>query len=127
MIEFSVYEKRYPGRSYIGSVVAKTYDDAVDAAHDEYGAPIEVEEPAWVDKHSVTCLLCGGLADETGTVDVSEDRLDGAFIHDHPDEAMAIERLVDDHGTGEAHTECFEYVVSNGPYSEEKLEARNHR
>lgn len=55
----------------------------------------------WVDRHSVTCALCGGLADERETISLWEDDR-----HD-PTMRKRVAAMPD----GEAHTECFATVV----------------
>lgn len=45
------------------------------------------EIPRWIDVHSVTCAICGQLADERETVDLWDK---------------------DDYPNGEAHLSCFE-------------------
>ena len=47
----------------------------------------------WIDAHSVTCVLCGGYADETQTTDLW--RRDA-----YPD--------------GEAHPGCYQYAEAHG-------------
>ena len=44
MTTYNVYEYRTGGLSFIGSVEAECCEDAVDAAHEQFGAPVTVKE-----------------------------------------------------------------------------------
>ena len=80
--------------------------------------PPEIEEqegqPRWIDAHSVTCLLCGGLADERCSVNVWEDQITGAMEAENPETVELIREIIDSYGQGEAHPNCFDYALSHG-------------
>lgn len=60
--------------------------------------------------NSVTCLLCGRLADERKTVRITQDEteIDSALSVDNPCRAAAIEEAAQLLGEGEAHPDCLE-------------------
>jgi hypothetical protein len=68
----------------------------------------------WIDAHSVTCAICGGLADERETVAWSEFNLDE--LEAGPSTAMleTARALLKEVGSGEAHDSCFQYAERNG-------------
>lgn len=54
--------------------------------------------PRWVDAHSVTCALCGDLADERETI--------GLWVEDYVDPELRA--TINGYPDGEAHQSCFE-------------------
>lgn len=70
--------------------------------------------PRWIDAHSVTCLLCGGMADERCSVNVWEHQIAGAMEAESPEEVELLREIIDTVGQGEAHPHCFEYALENG-------------
>lgn len=86
--------------------------------------------PEWIDRHSVTCLLCGGLADERRTVNVREQNIDPglAVAWEEPLRFVAKCRIHEEVGFGEAHSECFDYALEHGVYTAlDELEPKTHR
>lgn len=83
---------------------------------------------SWKDRHSVTCVLCGGLADERRTQKIWPDELGAATRSENPKLYQKIQEIADSLGKGEAHQECFEHVLKNdiNPNATE-LESKNHR
>lgn len=82
----------------------------------------------WIDAHSVTCVLCGGLADERRTQKINSDQLTPALRNEEPEVAHTIEMIIEANGEGEAHIECFEYVLdAEADPSGVDLEPRDHR
>lgn len=83
---------------------------------------------SWKENHSVTCVLCGGLADERRTEKIWPDEVDPAMKTENPERYRLIEEIADTLGEGEAHQECFEYVLEEGlDPSGVDLEPRDHR
>lgn len=68
---------------------------------------------SWKNRHSVTCLLCGGLADERRTVNIHPDELGGAVKHENPERYELILEIAETLGEGETHQECFDQVNEN--------------
>lgn len=68
---------------------------------DAYESMNQDEIPRWVDAHSVTCALCGELADERETISLWDD-----------DHGPASETDWSDYPDGEAHPSCFEDAES---------------
>lgn len=70
----------------------------------------------WINRHSVTCLLCGGLADERLTIKIREQDTDlwGAGAIEAPREFVLKCRVADKVGYGECHPSCFELALQNG-------------
>lgn len=68
------------------------------------------EQPEWVQRHSVTCALCGGLADERRTVEITAERADvgSALAVDAPATYVATRRLFEQGIGPEVHQSCFE-------------------
>ena len=66
----------------------------------------------WIDAHSVTCAICGGLADERETIKWSD--------FDEPDPGTStttletVQALLEEVGSGEAHDSCFQYAERSG-------------
>lgn len=89
----------------------------------------------WVDRHSVTCAICGGLADERRTANLVANILDErpALEVEDPIRAVVIATAVNEYGEGEAHEECLEvleaHLVQYGARlaAEFEPEERNHR
>ncbi len=81
----------------------------------------------WIDRHSVTCVLCGGLADERRTVKIwpgEQQELKDL----NPAEFRLIKEIAESSGEGEAHQECFDLVQDKGlDPSGVDLEPRTHR
>lgn len=67
----------------------------------------------WIDAHSVTCVICGGLADERETVARSafDIELKAGTSTAMLETARALLKEV---GSGEAHASCFQYSERNG-------------
>jgi len=68
----------------------------------------------WIDAHSVTCAICGDLADERETIawsafDLNE--LEAGTSTAMLETALA---LLEEVGSGEAHDSCFQYAERNG-------------
>lgn len=59
----------------------------------------DVSVPEWVDSHSVTCALCGDLADERETISLWADDYDGS---------TPLHKYIPSMPDGEAHPSCFE-------------------
>lgn len=73
----------------------------------------------WIDAHSVTCTICGGLADERETIAWSEFELEAGTSTAMFETAQA---LLEEVGSGEAHDRCFQYAERNGvPVALEEL------
>lgn len=76
----------------------------------------------WVDAHSVTCAICGGLADERETIGWSEFDLDDLELDTSTTMLETAQALLEEVGSGEAHDSCFQYAERNGvPVALEKL------
>ena len=58
------------------------------------------EIPRWVEAHSVTCALCGELADERETVSLWNDESSPLFHDDNVD--------LEEYPNGEAHKSCWQ-------------------
>jgi hypothetical protein len=73
--------------------------------------------------HSVTCVICGELADERETAVVTSDLeiLGPEMIIENPLRYGAIQQLVHDNGAGEAHMDCFHEYYRD--YACEQIEA----
>lgn len=63
-----------------------------------------------IDQRSVTCAICGELADERRTVPITSDKtITGAsMVVESPHRRAAIVAAVEEFGEGEAHQTCFE-------------------
>lgn len=84
--------------------------------------------PNWKDTHSVTCVLCGGLADERRTVKIQPDEINGAMEVEDPERATLIRDIADALGRGESHQECFDLVLEEeADITGVDLEPRDHR
>jgi hypothetical protein len=61
-------------------------------------------------EHSITCLFCGELADERRTTNIHPDidDLRPSLIIDAPIRRQAILEAAKQHGSGEAHQDCFD-------------------
>lgn len=57
----------------------------------------------WVDRHSVTCAICGELADERETVSLWEDDITGSMEAENPELVAAIREAREEYGNGEVH------------------------
>ena len=68
----------------------------------------------WVDAHSVTCAICGGLADERETIGWSEFDLDDLELDTSTTMLETAQALLEEVGSGEAHDSCFQYAELNG-------------
>jgi len=66
----------------------------------------------WIDVHSVTCALCGELADERETL--SWDAFDEPAPGASSTMLETAHALVATVGSGEAHASCFEFAERNG-------------
>ncbi|WP_255153008.1 hypothetical protein [Halorarius halobius] len=76
----------------------------------------------WVDAHSVTCAICGGLADERETIGWSEFDLDDLELDTSTTMLETAQALLEEVGSGEAHDSCFQYAERNGvPVALEEL------
>jgi hypothetical protein len=92
-------------------------------------------EEQWIRAHSVTCALCGGLADERRSAELTSQLRDErpALLNENPLRAVAIATAVNEFGEGEAHEECLaaleEHLLRYGARLAEELEIdeRNHR
>lgn len=64
--------------------------------------------------HSVTCALCGELADERRTVNLTTDlgELGPGLLIEAPVRVGCIFKLVNDYGHGEAHEGCFDDAMA---------------
>lgn len=64
----------------------------------------------WRDTHSVTCVLCGELADERETQVVTNDEaeLGPAMKIENPRLYEVVQDIVQKHGIGEVHQECLD-------------------
>jgi hypothetical protein len=81
----------------------------------------------WKDAHSVTCVLCGGLADERRTVKVHPDD-HPEERETHPERYRLKTEIVESVGEGEAHKECFYLTLKQDlDPSGVDLEPRDHR
>lgn len=97
------------------------------------GEPVP-DEP-WVERHSVTCAICGGLADERRTVDFVTNAADEypTLEQENPLRLVAINTAVNESGEGETHEACLQeletYLVWYGGRLSEELtiDERNHR
>lgn len=74
--------------------------------------PESDDTPRWIDLHSIDCILCGGLADERETVKIQPETLEG--MDEENRTYRVIEIIMNDHGTGEAHHNCFEVAKKRG-------------
>lgn len=63
-----------------------------------------------IDQHSVTCAICGELADERRTIPITSDKaITGAsMVVESPRRWAGIVAAVEEFGEGEAHQTCFE-------------------
>jgi hypothetical protein len=83
---------------------------------------------SWKDRHSVTCVLCGGLADERRTQDIWPSEVDPATRNENPEFYRNIQEIADTLGKGEAHQECFEHILeSDINPNRAELESKDHR
>jgi hypothetical protein len=71
--------------------------------------------PPWIDRHSVTCAICGGLADERRTAELTARLPDErpALVADAPRRAIIIATAVNEFGEGEAHEECLDALEAH--------------
>lgn len=67
----------------------------------------------WVDTHSVTCVLCGGLADERETDLISDDleEIGPELPFENPTRWLKIRYVAETYGLGEVHPDCLEEIV----------------
>jgi hypothetical protein len=66
----------------------------------------------WIDAHSVTCAICGGLADERETIAWSD--LDEPESGTSTMMLETTQALLEYVGSGEAHDCCFQFAERNG-------------
>lgn len=93
-----------------------------------------LNEP-WGKRHSVTCAICGGLADERRTVDLVSNATDEypTLEQENPLRLVAINTAVNEYGEGEAHEACLQalethLLIHGGTLVKElTVEQRNHR
>lgn len=73
------------------------------------------ETPAWSDRHSVTCAVCGGFADERRTAKLTARLPDErpALVADAPLRAVVIATAVNEFGEGETHEECLDALEAH--------------
>lgn len=71
--------------------------------------PDDSTPDGWVAEHSVTCAICGEVADERRTtlLTTDEEEFGPSRRAEHPDEWAAMQRAVYRYGTGEAHHGCW--------------------
>jgi hypothetical protein len=67
----------------------------------------------WIDTHSVTCILCDGLADERRTVKVNHEQEEHLRREGYDKKANLIRQIIEANGEGEAHDNCFDVVFEN--------------
>lgn len=65
----------------------------------------------WIDRHSVTCVLCGGMADERETIKIQPDELEPPEVNENPNFNETVKAIADELGTGETHTTCFDLAL----------------
>jgi len=66
--------------------------------------------PRWVDVHSVTCPLCGMLANETETIPVGPEHIESGLTEES---RHTIEAIWREYGSGEVHMGCFTWARRN--------------
>lgn len=94
-----------------------------------------IPDAEWVDRHSVTCAICGGLADERRTAHIVDDLelIGPALVTEAPARVIAIRTAVAEFGEGEAHQGCLgvfrDHLVESGARLDGtfEIEARYHR
>jgi len=93
-----------------------TWATAVADVHQEASSDASPDRE-WVDRHSVTCAVCGELADERETVPVTTDleRLGPSLLAEAPARAAAVFTAVARSGVtdGDAHQECITALKTN--------------
>lgn len=68
----------------------------------------------WIDEHSVTCAICGGLADEREAIAWSEFDLNELEAGTSTLMLETAQALLEEVRSGEAHDSCFQYTERNG-------------
>jgi hypothetical protein len=82
--------------------------------------------------HSVTCTICGQLADERRTVNIIKSATDErpSLARDNPFRAFAITTAANEFGEGEAHSTCFDifqlHLFRNGARLAEPFDIYEH-
>lgn len=72
------------------------------------------DHPPWINAHSVTCLICGGLADERCTRIVREEFIGHAIETGKTQEVELLREIMDTIEQGEVHPSCFKYALKHG-------------